>query len=118
MATVDVQTNELLFGSAVYTWPALAAGDDGQPVGTQGSGDRTVVINGTFGAGGTCIVEGTLDMSNWYALRDPTGASLSFTSAGLKAIMENVLAIRPRVTAGDVSTSLKAIIMVRQPRNG
>jgi len=119
MATVDPTPNGFaLYGSEINTWAGLTLGDDGWPTGPPGSGDRTVAITGTFGAGTTVLIEGSLDMTNWFTLRDPSGSLLSFSAAGLKAIMENVLALRPRVSAGDGSESITVTLLVRSPRNG
>lgn len=118
MATIQVSANEMLYGSAVYTWAPLALGDDGSPVGSPGSGDRTAQIHGTFGAGTQVLIEGSLDMTHWFTLRDPSGNLLSFSAPGIKAIMENALAIRPRVSSGDGTEQITAIIVVRSPRNG
>lgn len=118
MSTIAYVSPPLIVGNQIYTWSPMASGDDGSPAGSTGAGDRTVQVHGTFGVGGTMLIEGTLDMTNWFTLRDPSGVSLSFTSAGLKAVLENVLAIRPRVTGGDISTSLTAIIAIRRDRNG
>lgn len=111
--------NDLTFGNSIYNWPDLSLGDAGDPAGTVASGDRTVQVQGTFGVGGTVIIEGTLDMLNWFQLRDPSGSLLSFgAGGGLRAILENVEAVRPRVTAGDITTSIQVILSVRKNRNG
>lgn len=118
MATVSYSDRNLIVGNEIYTWAAMAAGDDGAPAGVTGSGDRTVQIRGTFGAGGTVLIEGTLDMANWDTLRDPAGAPLSFSAAGIKTVLENVVAIRPRIATGDGTTSINVVIAVRRDRNG
>jgi predicted acyltransferase (DUF342 family) len=118
MATIAVLANDIQVDNRIYAWSPLAAGDDGAPVGSTGTGDRTVQVLGTFGAGGTVVIEGSLNGSDWSVLRDPTGALLSFSSAGLKAVMENVVSLRPRVTAGDGSTLITALMAVRRNANG
>ena len=118
MATVTATGPGYVVDAATYVWtPLTTTNADGSPAGVIASGDRTVQVQGTFGTGGTLVVEGTLDGSTWYTLRDPQGTSLSFTAAGLKAISENVLQVRPRVTGGDGTTSLTAIISVRRIPN-
>ena len=107
-----------IIGNYVYNWPTLNNGDDGQPAGIAGSGDRTVQVQGTFGAGGTVVIQGSLDGQTWYTLRDPIGNLLSFTGAGLKAVLENTLQIRPLVTAGDSTTAIQVLISVRRENNG
>lgn len=118
MAQIPAQGGGMLFGSEVFTWGPMTLGDVGSGVGSPGSGDRTVQVVGTFGAGTSAVVEGTIDNTNWFTLRDPSGASLSFGSAGLKAIMENVLALRPRVATGDGTEQLTVTLLTRSPRLG
>ena len=109
---------ELTFGHGIYSWAGMALGDTGKPVGASGAGDRTVQVEGTFGVGGTVLIEGTLNMTTWYPLHDPFGSLLSFTAAGMKAILENVIAVRPNVSGGDGSTLITATIIARRSING
>jgi hypothetical protein len=117
MSVVQFVPSEF-FDNRVYTWSPMALGDTGAPIGSTGSGDRTVQVQGTFGAGGTVVVEGSLDGSNWYTLRDPTGSLLSFSAAGLKTVLENVVTLRPRVSGGDGSTAVTVLMAVRRTNNG
>lgn len=103
-------TNDLI----LYAWSGLLNGDDGGPQRQTASGDRVVQVLGTFGAGGTVIIEGSTDGGNWFQLRDPSMSLISFTSAGLKAITESVPILRPRVTAGDGTTNLTVMISTRR----
>jgi hypothetical protein len=114
MATITATASDKFADNALYTFTPLANGDAGAAVGATFSGDRTVQVTGTFGAAGTCIVEGSLDGTNWFQLHDPANALISFTAAGLKAIMEGPPFIRPRVTGGDGTTALTCIISVRR----
>ena len=118
MTTRTPTLQDALLDTKAYTWTGLLNGDDGAGAQYTGSGDRSVQITGTFGAGGTVVVEGTLDGTNWFGLRDPSSTAISFTTAGLKAILENVLAVRPRVTAGDGTTTITAILLIRRASNG
>lgn len=77
--------------------------------------DRSVQVTGTFGTGGTVVIEGSNDGVNFYTLNDLGGAALSITAAGLKGIREPVLFLRPRVTAGDGTTNLAVTFFVRLP---
>ena len=115
MATVNFTPNQVFIDGGFFTWtPLTTTNSDGQPAQYQGAGDRTVQIQGTFGAGGTVIIEGSIDGTNWYNLRDPSSTAISFTAAGMKAVLENVPFIRPRVTAGDGTTSITALLYVRR----
>ncbi len=96
-----------------YTVTGLLNGDTSSSAMETGTGDKTVQVNGTFGVGGTCIIEGSLDGVNYYQLKDPTGTLISFTAAGLRAVLENTPHTRFRVTAGDGTTSLTGIVALR-----
>lgn len=111
MATV---TNTTEHGEAiVHTWTQLTETNaDGLPVKIVGSGDRTFQVFGTFG-GGTIVLQGSLDGTNWVTLKDPSSTAISLTSAGLRAVLEGVTYIRPAVTAG-TGVSLTAILMTRR----
>jgi hypothetical protein len=116
MPTITATRTDFVDGS-VARWTPLANGDDGSPATFIGSGDRTIQITGTFGVGGTVIVEGSLDGTNWFQLRDPTHTAISLTAAGLRAVLENVPFFRPRVTAGDGTTAITALLHVRRNNN-
>jgi hypothetical protein len=117
MATRTPVLQDALIDQKIYTWSGLLNGDDGAGASYQGAGDRTIAITGTFGAGGTVIVEGSLDNGiNWLPLRDPSSTAISLTAAGVRAVLENVPLIRPRVTAGDGTTAITATMSIR--RNG
>ena len=79
----------------IVKWSNLAAGDTGTPFELANFADRAVQITGTFGS---CTIEGTIDGTNYFTLRDVLGNSLTFTVTGGKQIMEIVRAIRPNVT--------------------
>lgn len=76
--------------------------------------DRSVQVEGTFGAGGTVLIEGSNDGTNWRTLTDPLGNALSITTAGIKQVTEAVAQMRPRVSAGDGTTSLTVTIFMRR----
>lgn len=98
--------------ASVATWTGVINGNDGAPAGAAGYSDKTVQVSGTFGAGGTIIVEGTVNGTTWFQLTDPTGTVISFTSTGGKAITEAVGFVRVRVTGGDGSTAINASILM------
>lgn len=99
------------------TWSALANGDDGTALSAATLSDKSVQVTGTFGVGGTIIIEGSNDGgTTWATLNDSRGettGALSFTGADLRTILENVERIRPRVTAGDGTTSLNVYVVSR-----
>jgi hypothetical protein len=78
--------------------------------------DRSVQVAGTFGAGGTVVIQGSNDGANWATLTDQLGNPLSFTTADIATIMEVARYIRPVVTAGDGTTSISVSILFRRAR--
>lgn len=115
MATVAYVLQDAWIGEAIYQWtPLTTANADGQPASYQGAGDRVIQVTGTFGAGGTVILQGSCDNVNWFPLKSPTGTAISFTAAGLFEVLENCPYTRPFVSAGDGTTSITALLAVRR----
>lgn len=85
--------------AAVATWTPLATSDTGSPVTNTSFSDRSVQVNGTFG-GATCVIEGSNDGVNYITLTDTAGAALSFTTAGLRQVLQVTRFIRPSVSGG------------------
>lgn len=113
MATVNAVNNQYLVDQFLYTWtPLTETNADGSPAMFVGSGDRTFQVTGTFG-GGTIVLEGSLNGTDWFTLKDPSNTAISLTSAGLRTVLENCTYVRPRVTAG-TGVSLTAVLMVRR----
>lgn len=98
----------------VVTWTPLANGDVGVTADYPRWADRNVQVFGTFGAGGSLKIEGSNNGSNWATLTDMAGNTAVFTAAGIKMIQENVMWIRPSVTAGDGTTALTAVMIARR----
>lgn len=73
--------------------------------------DRSIQVTGTFGAGGSLRWEGSNDGTNYYALTNPQGDALNITAAKVDAITEITAYARPRVTAGDGTTSLTVTLI-------
>lgn len=109
-------------GVLLIRWTGLLNGDDGDWIAIPEHRDITVQVLGTFGAGGSLQFEGTnedaVSPASPIILRDTrAGANtLVFTSGGLQQCLEAPFRIRPRVTAGDGSTSLTAIVLARRSR--
>lgn len=115
MATRSVTVDQSTQRSVLATWTGLLNGDDGGPFEGGDWGDRTVQITGTFGVGGSISLEGSNDGTNYVVLTDPQGNAITKTAAGIEAVIELPRYIRPRVTAGDGSTSLTCTLyMVRR----
>lgn len=98
-------------GIGGWKWEAMPNGNDGTPLLIDRRTDRSVQVSGTFGAGGTVVIEGSNDGTNYYTLNDLQGTALSFTSARLEGISEVPLYVRPRVTAGDGTTSINVYLV-------
>ena len=113
-----IQLNE---PSIVLSW-TLANTDIGLDDARIGTGnasyteypDRSVQVSGTFGAGGTVVIEGSNNGTNWITLTDQLGTALSFTGADIAPIMEVTRYIRPRVTAGDGTTAIVVTMLLRR----
>lgn len=97
---------------AITSWPALAAGEAGEPFEIAQFSDRSIQIAGTFG-GATVTFEGSNDGVGYHTLSDPAGLPLSFSAAGLKAVAELTRWVRPKVAGGDGSTALSATLLAR-----
>ena len=92
----------------------MGNGDAGTPIEFPLLSDRSVQVTGTFGSGGTVVLEGSNDGgTTWTTLKDPFGTALSFTAAGLSQVVEGALQMRPRITAGDGTTDLNVILFMR-----
>lgn len=112
MATVSGSGTVSARGVYRYQWSGLSNGDAGTPVRVGNAPQRSVQVTGTFGTGGTVVIEGSNDGgSNWHTLTDPQGNDLSFDAAGLAAIQESTQSIRPNVTAGDSGTDLSVSLV-------
>lgn len=100
----------------VVTWgPMTFSGSDvGLPIEMPGSSDRSVQVIGTLGVGGSVRLEGSNDGTNYVALNDPSSAALDIASLKIEAVLELTRFVRPRVTAGDGSTSLTVILLVKR----
>jgi len=97
----------------VITWTGLLNGDDGEPVKLVFAPDRSIQFFGTFGTGGTIVLEGSNNGTNYVVLTDPQGNNISKTAEGIEMVTELTLWVRPRVTGGDGTTSLTAILLAR-----
>lgn len=96
-------------------WATMLNTDVGLPVDRfAGFADKSIQVEGTFGAGGSVAAEGSNDGTNYRALTDPQGTTIAITAAGIKAITEAVMNFRPHVTAGDGTTSLTVTVFFRK----
>ena len=112
MATVD-ETRSIRFGgaNALFTWPDMAAGDDGRAVEYAEFPDRSVQFSGTFG-GASVSLRGSNDGINWQTLSDPVGGAICKSVPALSAITEVTRFVRPVVSGGDATTSITCTLFM------
>ena len=110
-------------GVIVIQWTGLtfATTDYGEAIQMPSLADRNVQLLGTLGVGGSVRLEGSNKESpdettatDWATLNDPQGNPLDLSALKAENIMENLLWIRPRVTAGDATTSLTVLLLLRK----
>ena len=110
MAEVSVTRSEVSGGVSRMSWTPLANGDTGKPVYVGNLIDKTVTITGTFGAGGTILIEGSSDGgTTWVTMPNKNGATMSYTAAAIDLTDRSPTLIRPRVSAGDGTTALTVV---------
>ena len=115
MVTVNHSIDRIVLDgnrSWVVTWASMANGDTGEFVTLPAHADRSVQLGGTFSTGGTVVIEGSNDQTNYLVLDDFQGNALSFTTADLESISQVTERIRPDVTAGDGSTSINVYLLL------
>lgn len=100
----------------IFSWtPMTFTGlDVGLPAGNFGGADRSVQVEGTFGATPGILIEGSNDGVNYETLNDHLGVALTFTAKGIKSVDQICRFIRPRVTGGDGTTSLTVTLLTRR----
>jgi hypothetical protein len=120
MATITPTLADLSGDGTVRkaTWAAMtfSGADVGAAFPYSAWVDQSVQVTGTFGAGGNVRWEGSNDGTNYIALTDPQGNALDFTTAKIEAVTEIVALVRPRITAGDGTTSLTVTLVARNGR--
>jgi len=117
MATFSVAT-DTVNGSGgrvfVNTWTAMAAnGDVGEAIEHVSCRDRCVTFTGTWGSGGTAVLQGSNDETNWFTLKDLAGTAISKTADGLSQVGDMPRYIRPMLTAGTGSIDIDVILVER-----
>lgn len=123
MATITATQDRIkTFGDVAqtYTWTALTTTDTyGSIVSMVGWSDRSIQLLGTLGAGGAVTLYGSNKASpneandnDWSILTDPQGNNLALSTLKVEQILEITRWVRPKVTGGDGTTSLTAILLV------
>jgi hypothetical protein len=118
MSTITPTITPILSGWNLDGWKvayaSMGSADTGATISFPGFADKSVQVEGTFGVGGTVVVEGSNDGSHFETLNDPFNNPVSVTSVTMKAITEACISVRPRATAGDGTTSLNVTIFFRK----
>lgn len=115
MSTTLSKSNQSTYGELqTATWAALAAGETGDAAALVAAfADRSIQFTGTFG-GATVVLQGSNDGTNYFTLKDPFGNDVSVTAAALVQVLEVTLHTRPKVTGGDGTTALAAVLLARK----
>jgi hypothetical protein len=111
LQTTDANTGQA--DGVTVTWAAIPNGNQGD---AHGGPYITAffTVTGTFGAGGSVVMQGSNDGTNWFAL-----SAAALTAAGSFAplgLTEHPKFIRPAVTAGDGTTALTVVGFFASPR--
>lgn len=116
IAAVMTNLNNAFDKGHLTQWTPLtnAGADVGAALEMFGEADRSIQITGTFGVGGTIIIEGSNDGATYATLKDHVGVALSLTAAGIYSVDQIVRYLRPRVSAGDGTTSLSVTALSRR----
>lgn len=105
----------------IVRWVNMTNGDSGAPYAFTQWADRSVQVSGTFGAGGSARWEGSnlpapSSDADYSVLTDPQGNDLNITSAKIEAVTELAAWSRPRITAGDGTTSITVTLVAFNSR--
>lgn len=120
MAIVQFEIDEIVTRgdhSHVIIWRNLANGDTGAPLEMPGSTERSVQVFGTFGVLGNLRIEGSNDKVRFDVLTEPQGHRLDIDEQKIERVTGLTRLIRPRVTAGDGTTSLTVFMLLRRTNN-
>ena len=107
----------------LYQWGALTntGADSGTPVELADFRSFSVqAVNGSSvaGLGANVIMEGSNDGTNWGPLVDLSGTAIAITTANIaayiKSNIETTRYVRPRVTAGDGTTSIVVLMYAQR----
>jgi len=105
-------------GVWLIKWTGLhSTNDTGAPFACSNYADKSIQVVGTFG-GATVTIQGSnvVDSPVYATLNDGVGTALTFTSAGIKQILENTYWIRPYITGADANTNLDVYLLAETTR--
>jgi hypothetical protein len=93
----------------IYTWSSVTSADTCKSVNIANYVENTVQVFGTVG--GSVTMKGSNNNSNFETLLDYLGASLIFTSTGLRQILETPEWFKPEQTG---VTSITIVLKLRR----
>jgi len=76
-----------------------------------------VQATGTFGAGASIALHGSLDGTNYYALKDRSNTAIAVTAAGVVNVGDAPVYIKPVLTSGDGSTAITVTAVIWHESN-
>lgn len=117
MATVNATISDISGDGSVrkVVWANLTTTNtDGKAIEWVQWADRSIQVNGTFGAGGTVKLMGSNNGVDWYEITDPQGNAISKTAGAIEACTEITQYVKPLITAGDGTTSITATLILRR----
>jgi hypothetical protein len=95
------------------------SGDTGAPFACPNLADKSVQVEGIFG-GATLTIEGSnmVDDPIFETLNDAEGNPLTFTSAGIRQVLENTYWVRPILSNADLAlnTNLDIYLLAETTR--
>lgn len=98
----------------IYQWGPAASGDTFVPVGRGDLVDRSIQVEGTFGASGQIALQGSNDGVNYHILHDPFNNQITVTNASITQVTEITAWMKPVLIGGDGTTALTVTICVRR----
>ena len=116
MATITATVTKVPDGGVtnvyIALWEAMGNADTGTAVQMAGASDRSVQVQGTFGAA-TVTIQGSNDGTNYQTLTDPQGNALTWTTANrLEQISELTRYVRA-ITAGGTGTDINVTMLLK-----
>lgn len=115
MATIQFSANNNVSPNGeviAVSWPTMtfSGTDVGSALRLAEYADKTFQVFGTLGAGGSVLIEGSNDGVVWAPLSNRQGTAMAFAAIGFNTSQDRPVYVRPRVTAGDGTTSLTVIV--------
>jgi len=116
MATVAKKGEWVSKGVYKTTWEFITdVNKDGDPETAPALSEKSVHLEGDFG-GGTIVIQGRNDTSATFVnMVDPQGNALSFATMAVETILDNMLQIRPfmSATGASAATGVRVTIISR-----